>query len=126
MTDILRPVLEFSVIIPGILLAYLPVKNYLSAYYLHNNAVCPFAYLTCKLLCTVSAVFKNSYLYKLPCLKCVRKLFYKFVRNCILPYLKDSVVVMLLSLALCLLVISIYFSPFLLSHKEIPYRKYSA
>ena len=29
MTDILRPVLEFSVIIPGILLAYLPVKSYL-------------------------------------------------------------------------------------------------
>ena len=29
MTDILRPVLELSVIIPGILLAYLPVKNYL-------------------------------------------------------------------------------------------------
>ena len=26
MTDILRPVLELSVIIPGILLAYLPVK----------------------------------------------------------------------------------------------------
>ena len=29
MTDILRPVLELSVIIPGILLAYLPVKSYL-------------------------------------------------------------------------------------------------
>ena len=29
MTDILRPVLEFSVIIPGILLSYLPVKSYL-------------------------------------------------------------------------------------------------
>lgn len=29
MTDILRPVLELFVIIPGILLAYLPVKNYL-------------------------------------------------------------------------------------------------
>lgn len=29
MTDILCPVLELSVIIPGILLAYLPVKNYL-------------------------------------------------------------------------------------------------
>ena len=29
MTDILRPVLEFSIIIPGILLAYLPVKSYL-------------------------------------------------------------------------------------------------
>ena len=29
MTDILRPVLELSVIIPSILLAYLPVKNYL-------------------------------------------------------------------------------------------------
>ena len=27
MTDILRPVLELSVIIPGILLAYLPVKR---------------------------------------------------------------------------------------------------
>ena len=26
MTDILRPVLELSVIIPGILLSYLPVK----------------------------------------------------------------------------------------------------
>lgn len=29
MTDILRPVLELSVIIPGILLSYLPVKSYL-------------------------------------------------------------------------------------------------
>ncbi len=29
MTDILHPVLEFSVIIPGILLSYLPVKSYL-------------------------------------------------------------------------------------------------
>ena len=29
MTDILRPVLELSVIIPGILLVYLPVKSYL-------------------------------------------------------------------------------------------------
>lgn len=29
MADILRPVLELSVIIPGILLAYLPVKSYL-------------------------------------------------------------------------------------------------
>ena len=29
MPDILRPVLELSVIIPGILLAYLPVKSYL-------------------------------------------------------------------------------------------------
>ena len=29
MPDILRPVLELSVIIPGILLAYLPVKIYL-------------------------------------------------------------------------------------------------
>ena len=29
MADILRPVLELFVIIPGILLAYLPVKNYL-------------------------------------------------------------------------------------------------
>ena len=29
MTDILRPVLELFVIIPGILLAYLPIKNYL-------------------------------------------------------------------------------------------------
>ena len=29
MTDILHPVLELSIIIPGILLAYLPVKSYL-------------------------------------------------------------------------------------------------
>lgn len=29
MADILRPVLELFVIIPGVLLAYLPVKNYL-------------------------------------------------------------------------------------------------
>ncbi len=31
MADILRPVLELSVIIPGILLAYLPVKSYQKA-----------------------------------------------------------------------------------------------
>ena len=34
MTDILRPVFEFSVIIPGILLAYLPVQSYQRGFFL--------------------------------------------------------------------------------------------
>lgn len=39
MTDILRPVLELSVIIPGILLSYLPVKSYLRQTPLKLNSV---------------------------------------------------------------------------------------
>ena len=31
MKDILRPILELSVVLPGLLLAYFPVKSYLSS-----------------------------------------------------------------------------------------------
>ena len=45
MTDILRPVLELFVIIPGILLAYLPVKNYSHQMVPVSSAACHYAHL---------------------------------------------------------------------------------